>query len=94
MYICVRSHVHTSCINQVCVLITAICIIDHTLLSTIRAGIGTLTCTSMASNNSMSGIKCYLAVQVWVHARGTVAALIVQVLILWLIDNSIEFVLD
>ena len=35
-----------------------ICIINHTLPSTIRAVIGTLTCTSMASN-STSDSECY-----------------------------------
>ena len=35
-----------------------ISIINHTLLSTIRAAIGTLTCTSMASN-STSDSECY-----------------------------------
>ena len=36
-------------------------IINHILLSTIRAVISTLTCTSMASN-STSDSECYLAV--------------------------------
>ena len=44
----------------------AICIINHTLPSTIRAVISTLTCTSMASN-STSNSECYLAVRV--HVR-------------------------
>ena len=35
-----------------------ISIINHALPSTIRAVIGTLTCTSMASN-SMSDSECY-----------------------------------
>ena len=43
-----------------------ISIINHTLQSTVRAVINTLTCTSMASN-STSDSKCYLAVQV--HVR-------------------------
>ena len=45
---------------------TKICIINHTLLSIIRAVISTLTCTSMASN-STSDSECYLAIQV--HVR-------------------------
>ena len=40
--------------------------INHTLQSTIRAVISTLTCTSMASN-STSDSECYLAVRV--HVR-------------------------
>ena len=44
----------------------AISIINHTLLSTIRAVISTLTCTNVASN-STSDSECYLAVQV--HVR-------------------------
>ena len=43
-----------------------ICIINHTLPSTIRAVISTLTCTSMASN-STSDSKCYQAVRVQVR---------------------------
>ena len=39
-------------------ILSIISIIYHTLLSTIRAVIGTLTCTSMASN-STSDSKCY-----------------------------------
>ena len=42
------------------------CIINHTLHSTIRAVISTLTCTSMASN-STSDSECYFAVRV--HVR-------------------------
>ena len=37
---------------------TIISIVNHTLLSTVRAVIGTLTCTSMASN-STSNSECY-----------------------------------
>ena len=40
--------------------------INHTLLSTIRAVISTITCTSMASN-STSDSECYLAVRA--HVR-------------------------
>ena len=39
-------------------ILSIISIINHTLLSTIRAVIGTLTCTSMASN-STSNSECY-----------------------------------
>ena len=42
------------------VTVNSISIINHTLLSTIRAVIGTLTCTSMASN-STSDSECYWA---------------------------------
>ena len=45
---------------------TYISIINHTLLSTIRSVISTLTCMSMASNNT-SDSKCYLAIRV--HVR-------------------------
>ena len=41
-------------------------IINHTLPSTIRAVIGTLTCTSMASN-STSDSECYQAIRVQVR---------------------------
>ena len=43
-----------------------ISMINHTLLSTIRAVIDTLTCTSMASNSTCDS-KCYLAVRVEVR---------------------------
>ena len=47
-------------------LLHGISIINHTLQSTIRAVISTLTCTSMVSN-STSDSECYLAV--CVHVR-------------------------
>ena len=43
-----------------------ISIINHTLPSTIRAVIGTLACTSMASN-STSNSECYLAARIQVR---------------------------
>ena len=38
-----------------------ISIINHTLMSTIRAVINTLTCMNKASTNSTSDSECYLA---------------------------------
>ena len=52
-----------------------ISIINHTLQSTIRAVISTLTCTSMVSN-STSDSECYLAVRV--HVKVLITALIVR----------------
>ena len=56
-----------------------ISIINHTLQSTIRAVISTLTCTSMVSN-STSDSECYLAVRVHdnVIVRVLTTALIVR----------------
>ena len=54
-------------ISGIYMCIIIISIINHTLQSTIRAVISTLTCTSMVSN-STNDSKCYLAVRVHVRA--------------------------
>ena len=39
-----------------------ICIINHTLESTIKVVMGTLNCTSMASSSSCKLLACYRAI--------------------------------
>ncbi len=52
--VCVCVHTYVC----VCMCVCVISIINHTLVSTIRAAIGTLTCMSMGSN-STSDSECY-----------------------------------
>ena len=54
----------------------AISIINHTLLSTIRAVIGTLTCTSMASNSTSDSELVLLGCTS--TSKSTVTALLVR----------------